>query len=387
MPSPGLLLLTTLLTCSPLASAIRLIKSNSLISCQDVSNFTASLFDVVFTPDNNTLTFDIVGVSSISGNVTAEIQVIAYGYTALSETLDPCASTSLNGMCPMNTGDIDIESNLILSSDVTSAIPGIAYTVPDLDGTVRIYINSTDEGGKSIACMEANLSNGKTVYQKAVGWVTACIAGMGLVAAAVTSGLGHSNTAAHVAANAVSLFGFFQAQAYIGMTAVEMPPIVRSWTQNFQWSMGIVHVEFLQNICTWYQRSTGGTPSTLLSTLSTESVQVAKRSMNTVTKLLIRAHHSLMARTNSATSSTSNTVIVKGIVRVGFIANIERTNIFMTGLIFFVAFVFLVAISVGLFKGVFELAARQKWTKGEKFQEFRNGWKVVLKGIMFRMVS
>jgi hypothetical protein len=99
--------------------------------------------------------------------------------------------------------------------------------VPDLDGLIRVYINDT-ETGEPVACVEAELSNVKTVYQKAVGWTTAVIAGLGLVASSVTSGLGHSNTAAHVAANALSLFGFFQAQAMVGMTAVDMPPIVRA---------------------------------------------------------------------------------------------------------------------------------------------------------------
>lgn len=120
-------------------------------------------------------------------------------------------------------------------------MPGIAYTIPDLDGIVQVYIHDA-ETGESLACVEAALSNGKTVYQKGVGWVTAIIAGTGLVASAITNGLGHSNTAAHVAANALSLFGYFQAQAFIGMSAVPLPPIVSSWTQNFQWSMGIIRI-------------------------------------------------------------------------------------------------------------------------------------------------
>jgi len=98
---------------------------------------------------------------------------------------------------------------------------GIAYQVPDLDGVVRIYINNTQ--GQQLACVEAELSNGKSVDQPAVGWITAVIAGLGLIASAVTSGLGHSNTAAHVAANALSLFGYFQAQAMIGMTSTFTP--------------------------------------------------------------------------------------------------------------------------------------------------------------------
>ena len=383
------LLLATIAILSPLASAIRLIESSSLNPCQDNSSFTATLFNVVFTPDNNTLAFDVVGVSSIQGNVTAELEVIAYGYTALRQTLDPC-TMNLEGLCPMNTGQINIQSNINVPNNVISRIPGIAYGVPDLDGLVRIYINDTDTGS-TVACVEAMLSNGKTVDQKAVGWTTAAIAGIALCAAAVTSGLGHSNTAAHVAANTLSLFSFFQAQALIGMTAIPLPPIVQSWTQNFQWSMGIIRVGFMQHLCTWYQRSTGGTPSTVLSTLTTTSVEVQKRSLDVVHKLFLRAYDEMTKtkRSNAAstTAQTAKVIIITGIQRVGFRAGIEITNIFLTGLAFFLAFVILTAVAVMLFKGFCDLAVRFRWLKGDRFLDFRNGWKVVLKGILFRLVS
>lgn len=286
----------------------------------------------------------------------------------------------------MNTGQINIKSNIDIPANVQKDIPSIAYGVPDLDGLVKVYIKN-NVTGVSQACVEAQLSNGKTVDQKGVGWTTAVIAGLALLASAVTSGLGHSNTAAHVAANALSLFGFFQAQAIIGMTAVPLPPIVASWTQNFQWSLGIIRVGFLESICTWYQRATGGTPSTLLSTLNTESVEVQKRSLN-LGKSVMRAAHALSKRTNtSATASAAKVVIVSGIKRVGFRAKIETTNIFLTGLIFFMIFVFLTAVCVMLFKGFCEIAVKAGWFKGDKFEDFRTGWKVVLKGILFRLVS
>lgn len=264
--------------------------------------------------------------------------------------------------------------------------PDIAYTVPDLDGMVQIYINDTDTG-KAVACVEADLSNGKTVYQKGVGWVTAVIAGSGLAASAISSGLGHSNTAAHVAANALSLFGFFQSQAYIGMTAVELPPIVASWTQNFQWSMGIIRVRFLQKMATWYQRATGGTPSTVLSSLATTSVEVEKRALHKMARMTKRALL-LAKRTNSDVNQaeTTKVVTVKGIERVGFRANIELTNIFMTGYAFFIIFILFVVLGVCIFKGTLEGLAKAGRMKSNKFQEFRNGWLTVLKGILFRIV-
>jgi Transient receptor potential (TRP) ion channel len=221
-----------------------------------------------------------------------------------------------------------------------------------------------------------------------VGWSTAVVAGLGLAVSAITSGLGHSNTAAHVAANALSLFGFFQSQAMIGMSAIAMPPIVESWTQNFQWSMGIIRVDFLQRLCTWYQRATGGTPSTVLYTLSTTSVEVQKRSMDIMANIYRRASEGFSKRdTSGDSSSTPNTIIVSGIHRVGFIANIEETNIFMTALVFFAVFVAFVMFFMALFKGICELLAKSGKMKGDKFQDFRNGWKIVMRGILFRLVS
>lgn len=373
------------------ASAVRLIESKSLNTCQDNSSFTASLFNVVFTPNNRTLTFDVVGVSSIQGNVSFGIEVFAYGYRFIKQTLNPC-NMDLAGMCPMSTGQIDIQSNLVLDEDTVNKIPGIAFGVPDLDANVKIHINATANPDVSLACVEANLSNGQSVDQKGVSWATAVIAGLALVASAVTSGLGHSNTAAHVASNALSLFGYFQAQAIVGLTAVPLPPIVQSWTQNFQWTMGIIRVGFMQTIATWYQKSTGGTPGTLLNSLTTTSVQVlkkrststtiSKRSVEETIQLLTHAHN----LSKRATETASGTYVVKGIKRVAFRASIEATNLFLTGLAFFCIFIVFTIIFVSLFKGFCELAVKSKWMNSDKFEDFRNGWFTVLKGIMFRMV-
>lgn len=122
--SPFALLLSVLCALVPAASALRLIESNSLNPCMDNSSFSATLFNVIFTPDNRTLSFNIVGVSEISGNVTMEVVALAYGYSALKKQLDPCQSADLKGLCPMNTGQINIESNYVLDRSVVNQVPG-----------------------------------------------------------------------------------------------------------------------------------------------------------------------------------------------------------------------------------------------------------------------
>jgi len=89
------------------------------------SKFTASLFNVSFTPDTNTLHISINGVSSIDGNVTATLVVIAYGYNALTKDLNPCEmGEGFQGMCPMQQGLIQLESHTPIEPSVAAQIPG-----------------------------------------------------------------------------------------------------------------------------------------------------------------------------------------------------------------------------------------------------------------------
>ena len=377
------------------ATAELMLKTNSLNTCQENSSFTASLFNLVYTPSNDSVTINIVAVSSIQGSVEFDVEISAYGYAFFKKVLDPC-DIDLAGLCPMTSGELDLKFNLPVSEGAESNIPGIAYNVPDLDATVRVYLNRTDTG-EAVSCVEADISNGKTVNLLGVKWATACVAGLALAASAVVSGLGHSNTAAHVASNALSLFGYFQAQAMVGMTGVHIPPIVRAWTQDFQWSMGIIRVDWMQSIFTWYQRATGGTPTELFSSLQDVSVQVekVKRSLSSISVVdagasLFRRDIAMMPRTSILSKRATivqdhGSFIVFGIQRVGFMAGIESSNIFMTGLTFFCIFVILTVMAVAAFKGYCELAVKKGWMKSDRFLEFRTGWLTVLKGILFRI--
>ena len=118
-------ILTGLLALSSTASATRMIESVSLDPCMANSSFTASLFDVVFTPDNGTVSFNVIGVSTIAGFVTAQVEIIAYGYTAVKQTFDPCTMKStFGGLCPMTSGQINIPGNAQVGPSVVNRIPG-----------------------------------------------------------------------------------------------------------------------------------------------------------------------------------------------------------------------------------------------------------------------
>lgn len=102
----------------------RIIQSSSLSTCMANSNFSATLFNVAFTPGNNSLAFNVVGVTTLTGNVTIDIVVDAYGLSVFSKTFDPCEQ-GWAGLCPMNEGQIDLDSNIDLPASAVSQIPGM----------------------------------------------------------------------------------------------------------------------------------------------------------------------------------------------------------------------------------------------------------------------
>jgi hypothetical protein len=70
---------------------------------------------------------------------------------------------------------------------------------------------------------------------------------------------------------------------------------------------------------------------------------------------------------------------------VAFKAKIETTNLFVTGLTFFWLFAIFTMLGITLFKFILEGLAKQGIMKSDKFLEFRNGWRTVLKGILYRI--
>ncbi|KAI1261051.1 hypothetical protein F5Y18DRAFT_214067 [Xylariaceae sp. FL1019] len=394
-----LLLLTTLAAFLIPVSAENKLQTNSLASCQRNSDFTASLFDLVFTPDNGRADINITATSTVDANVKFDLRIYVYGYQFYTIVIDPC-ELKLSGFCPMTASQLSQEISFDLGTETASTIPGIAYTFPDIDAKVQVYINATSgsAAGTSVACLQANVSNGKTVNLLGVKWASAIVAGLALASSAVLSGLGHANAASHVAAMALALTTYFQSQAMVGLVGLTLPPSVRAWTLDFQWSLGIVNVGFLQSIFTWYQRATGGTAAQVLDTLRTVSVQVQKRS-----ELLVEPGMDLMKRAgallpdvmsdNAASivkrsgnlKTSYGSYVVYGIQRVAFQSGIETTNLFLTGVISFYVVMALTTIVVALFKGFCEIAVKAKWMKNDTFLDFRLGWLTVLKGILLRI--
>lgn len=392
-------------------TAFKHLLTDSLLTCSDNSQISASYFNVVFYPHNNSVVFDILAVTNINNvNVSANVEFIAYGLNVVEQTVDLCSLKEYLQLCPLTSGHLDITFTYSVSDSITDSIPAVAYTIPDLDARVRIVVYET-KSGDSLACVEAVVSNGKTVQTKYAAWPIAAIAGLGLITSGVVSVIGHSMTAAHIASNSMSLFVYFQSLAITSMLAVaKVPPIASAWAQNFVWSLGIIRAEFIQKIANWYLQSTGGTPTdVLLSSQLSISVQKIKRGFGFFSKAangLANIGHSKrasisVASDNFGLSDTLNStlyttdergdindrvLIVRGIQRVAYLAGIEISDLYMTAIMFLLVFMFVVVVAMTFFKAIIEICIRSKMMNEGKFSEYRQQWSNIIRGALFRLL-
>jgi hypothetical protein len=374
-------------------SGARVLKASSLVTCMENSAISATNFDVSFTPDNRTVTYDVTANVEISGNATALITVYAYGIQVIQETLNPC-KLNIDQLCPMTPGQIDIQSHSTLTSSIVNDIPGVAYTVPDLDA--EVYVQVFDDTNTMQACIQASFINTKTVNHLAIKWVTAIIAGIGLLTSAVLATRGSSYTAAHVSTNSMALFCYFQSVVIVAMEAVErVPPIASSWAQNLVWSMGLIEVDFMQQIFRWYVQATGGDPTTYVS-FRTIAILVQKRSniVHPRVKEFLLSHaayftdfapkaSALIRRTEqliTVAQSTLTLLVLRGIKRMAFQAGIEQTSVVLTGFTFFVLICLAMTICFVLFRYCVVHFFKNR------FLYFRLNWRVMLKGALLRLV-
>ncbi|CAI4055562.1 hypothetical protein SUVZ_01G0120 [Saccharomyces uvarum] len=371
------------------------LQTTSLLTCMDNSQLTASFFDVKFYPGNNTIIFDIDATTTLNGNVTVKAELLAYGLKILDRTFDLCSLNEVS-LCPLSAGRIDIMSTYVIDSSITKQFPGIAYTIPDLDAQVRVVAYSQNDTSfeTPLACVQAILSNGKTVQTKYASWPIAAISGVGVLTSGFVSVIGYSSTATHIASNSISLFIYFQNLAITAMMGVSrVPPIAAAWTQNFQWSMGIINASFMQKIFDWYVQATNGVSNVVVANKDVLSISVQKKRGISVASSSDYNFDSILDDSNLYTTSekdpsnySTKILVLRGIERVAYLANIELSNFFLTGIVFFLFFVFVVIVSLIFFKALLEVLTRAGILKEtSNFFQYRKNWGSIIKGTLFRL--
>lgn len=258
-------------------------------------------------------------------------------------------------------------------------IPSIAFNVPDLEGGAKLELTALD-GGQDLACIESDVTNGKTVESPAVSYVAVGVAGAALLLTGV-SAIGSAGTAGGHAPspNFGDVVGWFQSIAMNGMLSAQYPPIYRSFSKNFAFSGGLVPWNSMQTSIDNFRRATGGNltddnvqylqnASLVYTTGSTsDSGIVSRRAIDflfephlvsrdtsTTTNATLSGTSAGAATNGTASGNSKVTHIVHGIQGYVEQLTIPQANTFMTVLLIFAIVIAAIAVGILLLKVILE---------------------------------
>ena len=102
--SPSALSAVSLLLLGTLPAGVladQILKTNGFSSCLTGASITVQKSDIEYNNDKKQVTFDVAGTSTKSINVTASLEVTAYGTQVYQNTFNPCDSSNyVQQLCP-----------------------------------------------------------------------------------------------------------------------------------------------------------------------------------------------------------------------------------------------------------------------------------------------
>lgn len=159
-----------------------------------------------------------------------------------------------------------------LPSGILDDLPGLAFTVPNLEAYARIELLRT-ENQEVAACIQATLSNGKTTRFKSIAIATGIFT---LVALLV--GLFHSmiNSPSPAQYRWFDILYLYQTAVATGLLHLNYPLVFTNFVQNFAWSFALFHSDSMQNSINNMREKTGGS----LSGMAYDEVQYINRRLS-----------------------------------------------------------------------------------------------------------
>ncbi|PHH86211.1 hypothetical protein CDD83_10572 [Cordyceps sp. RAO-2017] len=249
------------------ARAADILKTDGFSDCGTDDSIKVDKVDIAYDKETKSVTFDVAGSSLKEQNVTAVLDVTAYGSSVYSNSFNPCdKDTFVQRLCPVPKGTFAAQGSRQIPAQFADMVPAIAFQVPDIAAQATLQLKSLD-GGNNVACIRSQVSNGKTTSSQAIQYVAAGVAGVALVVSGISSvgavlsgggAAGSGGGLGTVSPTFTETFGWFQGMALNGMFSVRYPPVYRSFSKNLAFSVGIFEWYGVQKSIDGFRAGTGG---------------------------------------------------------------------------------------------------------------------------------
>ncbi|GAO18101.1 uncharacterized protein UV8b_02941 [Ustilaginoidea virens] len=399
----GAVVLLGLLTTTALGGQI--LKTNGFSDCGSDPSINVDKINISYNNEDKTVTFDVAGSSTHEQYVSAVLHVTAYGNTVYSNSFNPCdKATLIDRLCPVPAGNFAARGSQEIPAQFANMVPAIAFQVPDISAHATLQLLSLN-GGTRVACVQCDISNGKTTNVAAVSYIAAGIAGTALIVAGVSAaGAGLSGGGSAVAAGTMSpsfgeTVGWFQGMAMNSMLSVNYPPIYRNFAQNFAFSAGIIPWSGMQSTIDHFRAKTGGNltqdnfrylqNATLIfpdgtSRSPNQGLFNFKRAVDGFVELASREIQTSVNSTGSGAAGGGNDFQhrVRGIQAFAEQLLVPKSNIFMTALLIVAIIIASIVVGILLVKMILEA-----WSVFGSFPESLKGFREHYWGSIARTIT
>ncbi|KAI9786428.1 MAG: hypothetical protein M1839_006888 [Geoglossum umbratile] len=355
-----------------------------------------------------TVLFHLVGATNIHNeSLMMHIGVFAYGEARFDLTFDPC-NANIASLCPMKAA-VPIQASGVIPiapADV-AGFPALAFTIPDFEGQaiIRIFANSTR---REIACYSAVVTNGASFsHPEAVGSILGLFTAVAVIASMATAIYGDSITTIRKHyAHSLSIyvvFSVFQHIYFSGALSLNWPSVLVAFWSNYAWSGGIIHNRSMQNSINQFLRTNKGN-SSMVGAAGSSAISSGASLVHSIYKrsaarifardlmfdfedilLSRRAEHALAKRAVSSnkTNQWFGSPVVPGLPLPGNFSGfagtlakekVPQTNAFMTGFLWFLIAIVIVAGAMAMFKGLVEGLSAAKLIKKDRLSFYRGRW-------------
>ena len=363
-----------------------ILRTSGVTDCGSDPGIRIEKLDISYDNDKQVVTFDVSGTSEKEQNVSAILEVNAYGRKVYENSINPCSSdTPIPQLCPLPNTHFAAQGSQDIKPEWANQVPAIAFQVPDISAQATLRLVTVDDPDKQVACFQTQVNNGKTASVPAVTYVSVGVVGAALLvsgASAASSTLsgtaGAGNAGGAPSPSFAQTLGWFQGMAMNGMLSVDYPPVYRSFVKNFGFSAGMIPWGSLQRSIDSMRNSTGGDltndsfdllrNATLVfsdnstSTPEDHSYKV-KRAFNTfesLANLAIRGVETSMDNATEGDASTAaqgQTLSVSGISAFVQQYSVPKSNTFMMVLLIVAIIIAVIIVGILLVKAILEFWA------------------------------
>ncbi|KAF2873195.1 hypothetical protein BDV95DRAFT_490291 [Massariosphaeria phaeospora] len=220
--------------------------------CMGSSSINVTRFDAAYYKDNMTILFHLGGETALRNEaIMMYIGVYAYGESRFDLTFNPC-SANIRSACPVKAG-VPIEANGVIpiSQADIAGIPSIAMAIPDFEGEaiLRIFSNTTQS---EIGCFSALVTNGNSFSQtEAVSSVLGIFTFVAVISSFATAIYGDSIPVmrkhyAH-SLSVLVVFAVWHHIFFSGALSMNWPSVLVAFWSNYAWAGGMIYSEGMQN--------------------------------------------------------------------------------------------------------------------------------------------